>query len=75
MFLVLCEIFRNSYFSKGNCYYSVTKSCLTLCYLMDSSTPDTSVLYCLQDFAQIMSIETVMLSNHLIICCPLLLLP
>ena len=35
-----------------------------------------SVLYCLPDFARIQSIDSVMLSNHFILCpCPLLLLP
>ena len=32
---------------------TVVQSCLTLCNLMDSSTPDSSVLHCLPDFAQI----------------------
>ena len=42
---------------------------------MGCSRPGCSVLhYCLQ-FAKLMSIELVMLSNHLIFCCPLLLLP
>ena len=31
-------------------------------------------LHCLLEFAQILSIESVMPSNHLILCCPLLLL-
>ena len=42
---------------------------------MDCSTPGSSVLHCLPEFAQFMSIELVMLSNHFILCHPLLLLP
>ena len=34
------------------------------------SMPGFSVLHYLQRFLQLMSIESVMLSNHLIICCP-----
>ena len=46
-----------------------------LCDPMDCSTPAFSVLPSLPQFAQIMSIELVMPSNHLILCRPLLLLP
>ena len=43
---------------------------------MDCSTPGSSVHHHLPEFAQIlMSIESVIPSNHLILCCPLLLLP
>ena len=45
---------------------------------MDCSTPGFPVLHHLPEFAQIhkfMSIESVMLSNHLNLCRPLLLLP
>ena len=42
---------------------------------MDCSTPGTSVLHYLPEFAQIMSIESVIISNHVILCHPLLLLP
>ena len=52
---------------------SVAKSCLTLCGLMDCSTPGSSVLQYFPEFAQIMSIEAMMLSNHFILCHPLLL--
>ena len=37
--------------------------------------PGSSVLHCLEEFAQILSIESVMLSNHLILFHPLLPLP
>ena len=43
---------------------------------MDCSTPAFSVLQCLPELAQgFVFIESVMPSNHLILCCPLLLLP
>ena len=42
---------------------------------MDSSLPGFPVLHHLLKFAQFMSIESMMLSNCLILCCPLLLLP
>ena len=52
------------------CCCSVTQSCLTLCYPMDSLSFIIS-----QSLLKLMSIESVMPSNHLILCCPLLLLP
>ena len=58
----------------GDCSCSVAKSCLTLCDPMDYSVPGFSILHYLLEFAQFMSIESVMLSNQLILCC-LLLLP
>ena len=54
---------------------SVTKSCLTLCNPMTCNTPGFPVLHCLLEFAQIRSTESVILSSHLILCRPLLLLP
>ena len=54
---------------------SVTKSYATLCNPMEYSTLGFPVLHHLPEFAQIMSIESVMPSNHLILCCPLFLLP
>ena len=39
---------------------------------MDCSMPGSPVLHNLLEFAQLMSIELVMLSNHLILCHPLL---
>ena len=41
---------------------------------MDCSTPGFPVLHCLLELLKFMSIEPLMLSNHLILCCPLLLL-
>ena len=42
---------------------------------MDCSTPGFPVLHYLPKFTQIMSIESVMAFNHIILCCPFLLLP
>ena len=55
-------------------FSSVTQSCLTLCDPMDCSTPGSPVLPISQSLLKLMSIESVMPSNHLILC-PLLLLP
>ena len=57
------------------CSCSVTKSCLILCDPMDYSTPGFPVLHSLQELAKLMSTESMMPSNHLILCHPLLLLP
>ena len=54
---------------------SVTQLCLTLCDLMDCSTPGFPVLHHLPEFAQTHVIELVMPPNHLILCRPLLFLP
>ena len=42
---------------------------------MDCSTPDSPVLHHLPELLKLMSIESVLSSNHLIICWPVLLLP
>ena len=42
---------------------------------MDCSTPGFPVHHQPQSLLKLMSIESVMPSNHLILCCPLLLLP
>ena len=56
------------------CYCcSVTKSCTTLSDPMDCSRPGSSVLHYLLELLKFMSIELVMLSNHLTFCHPLLL--
>ena len=56
-------------------YSSVTQSCPTLCDPMDCSMPGFPVLTNSQSLLKLISIESVMPSNHLILCCPLLLLP
>ena len=56
------------------CCCSVTQSCPTPCDLMDSTIPGFPVLHHFPDLSQLMSIELVMPSNHLILCLTLLLL-
>ena len=56
-------------------FSSVTQSCPTLCYPMNCSTPGLPVHHQLLEFTKLMSLESVMPSNHLILCRPLLLLP
>ena len=55
---------------------SVTKSCPTLCDPMDCSMPGFPILHRFPwSLLKVTSSELVMPSNHLILCCPLLLLP
>ena len=54
---------------------SVAQSCPTLCDSMDCSMSGLSVHHQLLILLKLMSIESVMPSNHLILCHPLLLLP
>ena len=73
------------YFNRHACCCSIAKSGLTLCDPMDCSTPGFPVLHYLPEFAQTHvhwvsdaiqpSFESVMPSNHLILCHHLLLLP
>ena len=49
-------------------------SCVTLCGPMDCSMPDLPILHHLPEL-KLMSIESVMPSNHLILCFALILLP
>ena len=56
-------------------FSSVTQLYLTLCDPMNCSTPGLPVHHQLQSSPKPMSIESVMPSNHLILCLPLLLLP
>ena len=56
-------------------FISVTQSCPTLCNPMNRSMPGLPVHQNSQSLLKLMSIESVMPSNHLILCCPLLLLP
>ena len=52
---------------------SVAQSCLTLCDPMDCSMPGFPVHHSSWSLLKLMSIESVMPSNHLILCHPLLL--
>ena len=50
-------------------------SCIRLCDPMDCSTPGFPVHYQLPELTQAHILESVMPSNYLILCCPLLLWP
>ena len=55
---------------------SVAKSCLTLCYLMGRSMPAPPPSSTISpSLLKFMSVESVMISNHLLLCRPVLLLP
>ena len=56
-------------------FSSVAQSCLTLCDPMNHSTPGFPVHHQLAESTQTRVHWVVMPSNHLILCCPLLLLP
>ena len=56
-------------------FNSVTQSCPTLCNPMDCSKPGFPVHHHSQSLLKLMSIKSVMPSNHLTLCCPLPLLP
>ena len=52
-------------------FSSVAQSCLTLCDPMNRSTPGLSITNS-RSLLKVLSVESVMPSNHLILCCPLL---
>jgi len=56
-------------------FSSLAQLCPTLCNPMNHSTPGLPVHHQLLEFTLLMSIESVMPSSHLILYCPLLLLP
>ena len=56
-------------------FSSVTQLCPTLFSSMDCSTPGVPVFHHLWRLLKLVSIESVMPSNHLVLYCPLLLLP
>ena len=56
-------------------FSSVAQLCPTLCNPMNCSISGLPVHHQLLEFTQLMSIESVMPSNYLILCHPLLLLP
>ena len=56
-------------------FSAVAQLCLTLCDPMNRSMPGLPVHHQLLEFTQTHVIESVMPSNHLILCHPLLLLP
>ena len=69
---MLSQIFINS---TNIQFSSVSQSCPTLCDPMNCSLPGLPVHHHLPESPRPMSIESVMPSNHLILCRPLLLLP
>ena len=56
-------------------FSSVAQSCPTLCNPMNHSMPGLPVHHNSRSLFKLMSIKSVMPSSHLILCCPLLLLP
>ena len=75
IFLFYSFKFINNWYISCCCCCSVTQSCLTLCDPMDWNMTAFLPFTISQSFLRIMSTESVMPSNHLILCCPLLLLP
>ena len=59
---------------KTDCCSSAAESCLTLCDLIPGS-PVEALLSFSRSLLELMSIMSMMPSNHLILCLPLLLLP
>ena len=55
-------------------FSSVAQSCPTLCDPMDCSMPGLLSITNSQSLPKLMSFDSVMPSNHLILCCPFLLL-
>ena len=55
-------------------FSSVAQSCPTLCDPMNHSTPGLPIHHQLRSLPKLMSIESMMPSNHLILCHPLLFL-
>ena len=69
----VCEIL--SYVSHWKQLSLFSQSCLTLCDPMDCSTPGFPYFIISQSLLKLMSVESVMPSNHLILCHSVLLLP
>ena len=57
------------------CCCSVAHSCLSLCDPMDCSMPASLSFSISRSLLKFMPIESMMPFNHLIFCCPLLILP
>ena len=71
------ETYPNKFKQHSNSvqFSSVSQSCLTLCDPINCSTPSLPIHHQILEFTKLMSIESVMSSNDLILCHPLLLLP
>ena len=63
------------YYKQSVQFSSVTQLCPTLCNPMTCSTPGFPVHHHSQSSLKLTSIESVMPSSHLILCCSLLFLP
>ena len=72
--LLYCRLILYPPFSSAQ-FSSVAQSCPTLCDPMDCSTQASLSITNSQSLLKLMSIKSVMPSNHLIFCCPLLLPP
>ena len=59
----------------SSCFCSVSKSCPTICNPWTAACQASLALTISWSLPKFMSIESVILSNYLILCCPLLLLP
>ena len=75
LFYLKLNMYAECYIVKGICSCSVDQSCSTLYNPMDLSMPGFLVLHISWNLLKLMSIESVMPSNHLALCRPLLLLP
>ena len=69
------SLFINNKLKHQYQFSSVAQLCPTFCDPMDSSTPGLPSITNSQSLPKLMSIESVMPSNHLILCHPLLLPP
>ena len=67
--------FTRNYSTSAHRYSSVSQSCPTLSETMDCSMPGSLFITNSQSLLKLMSIESVMPSNHLFLCHPLLLPP
>ena len=74
-FTFLVSSFSLSYHILHTLCCSLIQLCPSLCDRMDWSTPGFPVLHYIFSLLKLMSIESMMPSNHLFLCCPLLLLP
>ena len=74
---VVYRALHNLFFINSDCtkFGSFAQSCPTLCDPRNCSTPGLPVRHQLPEPAQTCVHESLMPSSHLILCCPLLLLP
>ena len=56
------------------CCFTIAKLYPTLCDPMNCSTSGSSVIYHLPELLRFISFQSVVPSNHLVLCCPLLLM-